>query len=327
MQILIMVIFLIVFVVCLIMLIHAKREVKSLITDLDEILSEETNLKLHSRGSSEEIDALIQRINNLLEDKRMAEISFNEKKAETNRVMTNISHDLRTPLTSAIGYVDILRNSDMPEEEKLRELSVVSNRLTQVEEMLNSFFELTKAMTDDSQIEKEDVNLISLIEESISHYYDKFDSENRRIDFKSDTKAIMINTNKSMFMRISDNLINNAFKHGEGDLEISIALPGEDETGFIQGKVNKEASGDLLPPDGIQASDNKIILSYTNRVSGDIPDMDHIFDEFYTTDISRSKGGSGLGLAIVKKFCDIFNYEIVSEIKEDKFIISLGIDA
>ncbi len=140
---------------------------------------------------------------------------------------------------------------------------------------IGSFFEFSQIISSGKQPEKTELNLVSVLEESIVHYYDDYCDRGRQIVFQCSTHRLLIASNQNMLLRIFDNLISNALKHGEGDLTVTVH--------------NTE---------GVQILFENILLT---------PNLDvtHIFDEFYTTDISRTKGNMGLGLAIAKQFTEM----------------------
>ena len=187
-------------------------------------------------------------------------------------MITNISHDLRTPLTSALGYIDIMLTSSEMNDEQRKDLEIVKERLERLEELINSFFEFSKVESSNAAVEMDKLNLIGVLEESIAHYFDDFSRDNREIIFDAPAQRQMIMSNREMLLRIFDNIIGNAYKHSTGSLEIT---------------VKKEEN---------------LKIVFTNNLICSNLDMDHIFDEFYTYDISRQKGNTGLGLAIVKQF-------------------------
>ena len=109
----------------------------------------------------------------------------------------------------------------------------------------------------------------------------------------------MINSNLEMMKRIIDNLLGNALKYSDKDLTISLS--------------ENNADRDKC----------KIILSFSNGVGEADIDVEHIFDEFYTADISRTKGNTGLGLAIVKEFTEVLGVDINAVLEENELIINL----
>lgn len=256
------------------------QEIKGIYTQLQDIRSKDTNSVIHSENGGKTAGELINGINALLKEVRDNRVHYQKKNHELEQMMTNISHDLRTPLTSAMGYIDIIRNADLPKEEQEREILIVEQRLLRLEELINSFFEFSKIISGGRQPETEELNLVEVLEESIVHYYDDYCGQKREIRFCCGRRKLKIFSNRNMLMRIFDNLINNALRHGTGDCSITIC----------------EA-------DGIQ-------IRFENELIDSGMDIDRIFDEFYTTDISRTRGNTGLGLAIVKQFTQMLGGKV-----------------
>lgn len=260
-----------------------KKDLKIITESIKNLKKNNSNYLIHSDISLKELSELIKEINILIKESKNDKIIYNQKNKNLRKMMTNISHDLRTPLTSALGYIDIILKSDLSEEEKEKDLKIVEERLKRLEELINSFFEFSKIVSNNNLPELNDVNIISVIEESIVHYYEDYKKNNREIIFNSNVQKYKIKSNKDMLIRIFDNLINNAFKHSDGNLEIKIEC------------------------------NSNIKISFTNKLLYDDLDIDHIFDEFYTIDISRTKGNTGLGLAIVKEFTDVLGGKIYAK--------------
>lgn len=268
-----------------------RKEINTITKQLNEIRNNNTNNLLHSENGT--ADKLIREINELLKQMREIKISYNQKKHSLEQMMTNISHDLRTPLTSAMGYIDLIQNAQLSQQEKIRELNIIEKRLIRLEQLINSFFELTQIISSGKEPEKSQINLVSVLEEAIVHYYDDYCTQNRKIIFKCEMNRLIFSSNYNMLLRIFDNLISNALKHGKGDLIVLVNISQDIQINF----QNQSVSSDV--------------------------DMEHIFDEFYTTDISRTKGNTGLGLAIAKEFTQLLNGEIYASLKDNYFILTV----
>lgn len=267
-------------------------EIRSIRKQLHELKSTDTNSLIHSENGS--ADKLINEINQLIKDTRTLKIDYQKKNHALEQMMTNISHDLRTPLTSAMGYINILQNSDISEEEKQREITIIENRLIRLEELINSFFELSQTISRGKAPEKTELNLVSVLEEAIVHYYEDYCDRNRAVILNCNNHKLMINSNRNMLLRIFDNLISNSLKHGKGNLEITVK------------------------------NDEAFTIVFENMLNEQSPDIEHIFDEFYTMDISRTKGNTGLGLAIAKQFTEMLGGKITATLNEKKFIMTLN---
>ncbi|MBE6851413.1 MAG: HAMP domain-containing histidine kinase [Ruminococcus sp.] len=281
--------------VLLLLCILQNREIRHIAGQLEKIKDEDTNVLIHSGNGT--ADALINRINELLKETREIRVIYSQKNHALEQMMTNISHDLRTPLTSAMGYINMIQHTDLPDEEKSRELAIVEKRLLRLEELIGSFFEFSQIISGGKQPEKTELNLVSVLEESIIHYYDDYCDRGRQILFHCNTHRLMFPSNQNMLLRIFDNLISNALKHGDGDLTVSVH--------------NTE----------------NIQIVFENMLLSPNLDVTHIFDEFYTTDISRTKGNTGLGLAIAKQFTEMLGGKISAEAEGSTFKVMVILES
>ena len=271
-----------------------KKEIKRINHNLDEILSIDSNKILHGEFSNKELNELLLKINKMITYVRHKELDLERKNNYLKKEITNITHDLRTPLTSSLGYIDLILKSNLSKQEQERELKIIENRLLRLEELINSFFEFSIITIDNKKIDMEQTNLVAVVEECISQYYDDFTKEKRKVVFVNDIKKYNILSNAEILKRIIDNLINNSLKHSNSDLIIKLS------------------------------EKNDIRLSFENDIVDTSIDIDHIFDEFYTSDISRTKGNTGLGLAIAKEFTEMLGGKITAKKIKNKLIIEIN---
>lgn len=264
-----------------------KREVRRIKKEIFLIHKNNSNNLVNSEFKAKELTELIDEINKILKNEKENFSAEVKQKKMLNSVMLNISHDLRTPLTSALGYTNMLLSQEKLSEIDFNEINIIKERLLRLEELIDSFFVFSKISNESKNIEKDNANLIELLEASIVSYYDEFKKEDRNIVIAKNVNKCLIKTNKELLKRIFDNLVVNALKHGDGNL-------------FIDFK-----------------EDTFIEISFSNQVLSNDLDISQIFDEFYTTDISRTKGNTGLGLAIVKSFTVLLGGKIEAFLKED----------
>lgn len=270
-----------------------KKEFRRLKKEISKIKNEDTNLLLHTEFPSKEFNEMILELNKIFVDVRDKKIDTDRKNNQLMKMMTNISHDLRTPLTSAIGYIDMILHSNISEEDKINELHIIEGRLKKLEELINSFFEFSKIISDNKNPEIEKVNLNIVLENCIANYYEDYKNANREIILNCTKNKIIINSNRKLLTRIFDNLIGNAYKHSISNLEIKVDVK------------------------------SKIVITFMNDLQYKELDIDKMFDEFYTVDISRTKGNTGLGLAIAKEFTEQLNGKIYADKSENKIKIVL----
>lgn len=279
----IIIILIIVIIILLTYLFLYHNEVKHISKEIDNIKDLDSNTLIHSKYNLKNINNLIYKINNLLTESKNIKIDYGNKNKSLMKMMTNISHDLRTPLTSALGYIDIILKSDLSEEEKKKDLITIEKRLRRLEELISSFFEFSKIISTNKRPALEKINLTSVLEESVIVFYDDYKKNNREILLDCNQRKIIINSNKMLLTRIFENLIGNAYKHSNSDLNIKVEI------------------------------ENKVKIIFSNELLDNDVDIDRIFDEFYTVDISRIKEGTGLGLAIAKEFTKQLNGNIYAE--------------
>lgn len=291
----IIIILIIIIIILLTYLFLYHNEIKHISKEIDNIKDLDSNTLIHSKYNLKNINNLIYKINNLLTESKNIKIDYGNKNKSLMKMMTNISHDLRTPLTSALGYIDIILKSDLSEEEKKKDLITIEKRLRRLEELISSFFEFSKIISTNKRPALEKINLTSVLEESVIVFYDDYKKNNREILLDCNQRKIIINSNKMLLTRIFENLIGNAYKHSNSDLNIKVEI------------------------------ENKVKIIFSNELLDNDVDIDRIFDEFYTVDISRTKEGTGLGLAIAKEFTKQLNGNIYAEKHKNqlKIIIEL----
>ncbi|MCD7892815.1 MAG: HAMP domain-containing histidine kinase [Erysipelotrichaceae bacterium] len=271
-MILIILILIIIIIILSTYLFLINKELRSIPSKIEFIKNSHSNQLIHTQYNIKDINTILIEINNLIKEFNNMETQYEIKNQSLRKMITNISHDLRTPLTSAVGYIDIILNNEMnEEEERLKELKIIEERLKKLEELIDSFFEFSKIVSSENKIEIEKINLITVLENSIVGFCDDFSKKNRMIHYDNHYHQIELNSNVMLLTRIFDNLINNAFMHSNGDLYIQVI------------------------------KDENIQIIFTNELLDDV-DVDKMFEEFYTTDISRTNGHTGLGLAIAKEF-------------------------
>ena len=290
--ILVILVIIILFLVCY--LFFMKMELRRIKKELDLVLSRKTNGLVHTEFTSKEIHDLVECINTHLTEIKSKESKLERKNANFVKMIRNISHDLRTPLTSSLGYVSLMLESDITEQEKIKNLKIVEERLKRLSELIDSFFEFSKILSNNQIIELDEINLVAVIEKAISNHYEDFSKDNRMIDFKTNKRKIKIKSNEVMLVRVFDNLIRNAYKHSNGNLDIEI-----------------------------NQTNDKVKIKFINDLLYNDLDVDRIFDEFYTVDISRTKGNTGLGLAIAKEFVEQLKGKIKADKKNNKLIITI----
>lgn len=292
-MIILIIILIILLIIAISYLLLLKISINKLNNDLNKKINNKSNIILTSNISDKDLNKLINTINNSLKDYQDIQNEYETKSNNLQKMMMNISHDLRTPLTSALGYIDIILKSDIKNKEEVKNLKIIEDRLKRLSELIDSFFMFSKIISNSDNIVLDDVNIIAVLEKAISNHYEDFSNSKRIINFKTNKRKIIIKSNELMLSRIFDNLIRNAFIHSLGNLDINVY------------------------------SDKTLVISFSNDLLYPSLDIDRIFDEFYTVDISRTKGHTGLGLAIAKEFVLELNGKIEAKKINNKLTITI----
>ncbi len=222
-----------------------------------------------------------------------------ESKADENKLKESvsvISHDMRTPLTSIIGYLQLASKSDDKEEAK-ESINIALERAHYLNELVNDFFELSLIESDQVDIRIESVNLSGIICEEILAESPQIDRKGLEPVFAQQDKDFYVKADAQKLTRVIQNLISNAVKYSDYRLEFT---------------VNECKDG---------TTELKIITDASEKI-----DTGKIFDRFYQNDSSRTKGGAGLGLYICKCFVEMMDGSISAKQEGSVFEILLTLN-
>ncbi|MBR3142075.1 MAG: HAMP domain-containing histidine kinase [Clostridiales bacterium] len=237
-----------------------------------------------------EVNVLYERIMNI-----KAEGKDEERKIRESISM--ISHDMRTPLTSVIGYLQVAERTD-DIDEKNANIKIALERARYLNDLVNDFFDISLIESGKVDLNIEKVNLPETICEEILAESCEIDKKGIVPVFEQSDMNIYVRADKKKLARIMQNLISNAVKYSEGRLEFRI---DDNESGKITMRMITDYSKDI--------------------------DTDRIFERFYRDDPSRSKGGAGLGLYICKQLVEMMEGSIAAEQKGKEFVITISFPA
>ena len=277
----------------LVRLILMKKELRRVTNAMkDNPSHEQMNMDFVDR----DLQKMITEVNNLYAEilKICAESKADENKLKES--VSVISHDMRTPLTSIIGYLQVAIRSDDNDEIK-DSVRIALERARYLNELVNDFFELSLIESDQVEIRMESVNLSGIICEEILAESPQIDRKGLEPVFAQQDKDFYVKADAQKLTRVIQNLISNAVKYSEHRLEFIIE----------------------------ECGDGTIVLKIITDASEKI-DTDKIFDRFYQNDSSRTKGGAGLGLYICKSFVEMMDGSIRAEQKGNVFEILLTLN-
>ncbi|MFD0959757.1 sensor histidine kinase [Paenibacillus chungangensis] len=257
-----------------------SRSVTYMTGKLDEIAEREdgSGERLRLMAADKELRELLRAINELQERARRSQSDYRKTELAMRKMLANVSHDLKTPLTVVIGYAEMLHQQEnLTDEERSRLLGKVYEKTLEVLTLIEQFFDLAKLEAEDSKLELKRLEVSELCRRSILAYYELLASRGFTVDVGIPDESVHVYGNEEALLRILDNLISNAIRYGSDGGYIGLFLRLEQEEVRIE--VTDRGRG-------IQESD-----------------LDRVFERLYTLDDSRNRNfqGSGLGLTITKR--------------------------
>ena len=265
------------------------KYIKFLSSEVKVIKDEDFGKTIEVRGQ-DELAELCSSINNMSLELR--EKIDNEKKIEQNKneLITNVSHDLRTPLTSILGYVDLLKQNGFEDKDKFVEyISIIDERSKSLNTLINELFEYTKLNSHDIKLNYSTVEICSLVEQLSGEYSLIFKKEGLELISEIPEEDIFVDIDIQMIVRALENLLINAKKYSVRNSQVLVKL--------------------------LQES-NDIVISVENKVENiSQDDLDNLFERFYKVDKARKTGDStGLGLSIVKRVVELHKGLVKAEL-------------
>ena len=262
-----------------------------------------THLELEGEG---ELTDIAENLNRMEED--IQELIDKERTSEQSKtdLITNVAHDLRTPLTSILGYLELLRkNQKLSPEMQQKYLDIAYNKSVRLQKLIEELFGFTKLSYGKINMNVAKVDIVELLAQLLEESYPNFQKNGLSYDFVSNRKSQIIEADGDLLARLFDNLIGNAIKYGKEGKRVRVNLRADREIVTIK------------------------IVNYGYVIPAN--ELPLIFDRFYRTDHSRTNasgpGGTGLGLAIVKNITDMHHgtVSVSSDLSGTVFTVRLKI--
>lgn len=272
-----------------------QRQVKDICRQLAFLMKHDSNMLIHREFGLGGIGMLSDRLNDLLELRRKEKQYYQEKETLIADTYTNLSHDIRTPLTSLDGYFQLMEACENVEEQR-RYLNIIHERIHSLNEMLEELFMFTKLKNESYRLELISCCINRILKETVFSYYDDWVRREIQPDIQITEEQLYIDGNKQGLSRIIQNVIKNGLDHGEKKIRIVL-----------------------------KREQNRAVLRISNQViASEQIDIEHVFDRFYKADAARSKTSTGLGLSIAREFVRRMNGEIGAKIEENEFIVEMS---
>lgn len=293
-----MIIFLLIIIVILVSIIyfgyksqkHRSANLKYIHEKLNSIIVNTTSEKLLVFTEDKEIIPILIEVNKVLEHNQKILADYSKAEISMKKMLSNISHDLKTPLTVVLGYIETIKlSSDISSEERQTLLSKVENKTKEVLELINKFFDLAKLESGDTDIPLTRINMNEVCRRNILAFYDILTNKGFEVIIDIPENNIYSLGNEEALDRIINNLISNAIKYGNQGMVLGLSLTSDE--GYVYVEVWDKGKG----------------ISEIHK--------DMVFERMYTLEDSRNKSyqGSGLGLTITKRLVEKLGGEIILE--------------
>jgi Signal transduction histidine kinase len=271
-----------------------RRQMKSFCRQLEFIQRHETNKIISQDIQFKEITKFTDLLNDMIKINHQLEHDYKCKEREIKETMVNLSHDIRTPITSLKGYFELLLEAE-DEKERERYSKIIQSRIKSLNEILEQLFTYTRLQNDSYQLFFEECNINKILYDAVFSFYEDFKSRGIEPDISIPNKSFIVWANVAAMKRTFQNIIKNALDHGQEQIMIAM-----------------------------RDYDNRVEIIIKNKfLSEESIDINKIFQRFYKADTSRKHQSTGLGLSIAYELVKCMNGEISAEIEENFFVIIL----
>ena len=282
------IIFLIILIIFAILKLYfIKKSIKEIRIDLKEILKSDTNNLIRISTNDKDIKELAKDLNVELKNLREQRLQYENGNQELKKTITNISHDIRTPLTAISGYIDLMK-----EDKKEEYLKIVERKTNDLISLTESLFDYAKIVDIGEEMAKDNCCINEILEEALVNYYTILKEKNIIPEIKISSKKIYRTINKNTLIRVFENILSNVSKYSNGNF-----------------KVILEDSG-------------KIIFS-NKATSLDATTVEKIFNRYFT--VENAKKSNGLGLSIAKQLIELNGGNITAKYVKENLIIEIMI--
>lgn len=293
----------IIIIILLLILWKYQRQVNDICRQLAFLKDHDSNMMISREIDAGGIGKLADLLNDLLAKQRKERTDYLEKETVIADTYTNLSHDIRTPITSLDGYFQLLEESNDLEDQK-RYLRIIHERINSLKEMLEELFTFTKLKNESYHLELSTCCVNKVLKDTIFSYYEDWMKQGIEPKIRIAEEQLYINGNDAALRRVIQNIIKNALDHGERKLCIIL-------------DQQKDLSGQ-----------REICLEIRNQVPNPSEiDADQVFERFYKADTARSKNSTGLGLSIAKEFILRMNGSVEAQVDGQDFFIIMRFPA
>lgn len=274
------------------LLVMLNNQIKKINNDLEYNTANDKDRMITVQLINKNLEKLTHSINQLIESKNKSHADKVSILHQQKKLIANMSHDLRTPLTSILGYLQLIKMDACSDVEKTSYIISAERRAKVLEKLLNDFYELSVIDSIDYKLKQNKINLTNITQDMLLDRYEEFNEKNLEVTMNIDDNLCII-ADEDAVRRVIENLISNTLKYAENFVNISLYIKDKSTVIEVQNGVS-ELSAD---------------------------EANLLFDRFYMADKTRSGKGTGLGLSIVKELMLKMNGTVHSAIDNDTLTI------
>ena len=264
-----------------------KKSMKEIRVSLSEILQSDTNTVITITSRNKQIKQLTNEINRELKVLRKEKLQYQNGNQELKRIMTNISHDMRTPLTAISGYIELLKDN---KEKQVKYLEIIERKTKELTILTEQLFDFSKAMDIGTKIVKESYCINEILEEVLANDYTLFKRKNIVPKVEICKEKIYRNVDRNTVIRVFENILSNVCKYSNGNFKIKLGTEGK--------------------------------ITFSNKATSlDATTVQKIFDRYFT--VENAKKSTGLGLSISKQLVELNGGNITAQFKNQYLIIEI----
>ena len=265
-----------------------RRQIKDICRQMEFLLKENTNKRIQTDLRSKEILKLADKVNAMADRHEKERISIRKKERQLKEALTNISHDIRTPLTSLKGFFE-LYTQERDEGKKEYYRRVIWERTEELTLMLEELFTYTKLQNETYELLLEQQDFTKLVLDSLFSFYEQWKEEGVSPKLRVEESPAMILCNDIAVKRILANVLRNAMVHGDGTIEIVYRV-------LPRGILFQEV------------------------------EVERVFERFYKGDSARRETSSGLGLSIARELARRMDGKMEAKMEKGRFLVEIGFD-
>ena len=266
-----------------------RKSCDEMLQKLDLIIADDTNAVMRISSDDRKMKRFAEQLNKKLKTIRKEQLRYINGDKELKNAITNISHDLRTPLTAIMGYLDLMEN--LEKSEKLKQyLTIIRGRAESMKNLTEELFRYSVVLSADVEKTASETVVNKVLEDSLMSFYAALSEKGIAVSVDMTEQKIVRTLNADSLSRVFANLFNNALKYSDGDLDITLSEP--------------------------------CVITFSNQASQlTVTQVERLFDRFYTVEMARSS--TGLGLSIARTLIEQMGGTISAGLEDERLTITI----